>query len=373
MRLAGARAGRPRAAGGRVDAGAGRAPHPGAIARAGVGDRLPDADARADAGANPDTAAPVVPLGGCCANAARRHLGLRAACALVFLAACGGDREKRATEPAIEIPARAATAGDDLLKYAPAGADAVLEVDFERLRANPVVGKLFAALTADPAVASEGHLDLASAADLLVVASYEIGDAEPERLVLLRGPHTDRIAGAIAVADNVVALASKEMEARLGAVRAGTEPGLSADRPLLKIRALAMPEGAKTASLRMAARLDFDARIAVARALELDEVPIAVSVWGDVIDDLALIALVNGVGKNEGVKLAKALTRVRDRLAAAPQMRWTGLAPVIRGAEIDGGGVAARAVLLIGPQRLARMASVLERALDRARTKGARP
>lgn len=280
------------------------------------------------------------------------------------IAACGGDG-KKASKPKVEIPERAETAGDQLLRYAPAGADALLEVDFGRLRANPVIGKLVAALTGDPAAAAGGRLDLASAADLLVIASYDIGDGDPERLVLLRGPNTARIANAVDLGDGVVALASKEMEARLGAVRAGTEAGLSADRPLLKIRALAMPEGARAAALRLSARLDFDARIAVARALELDDVPISVSVWGDVIDDLAVIALVNGVERDEGVKLARALTRVRDRLAAVPQLRRAGLGPVIRGAEIEGGGVAARLVLLIGPKRLARMAAYLERALAR--------
>lgn len=296
------------------------------------------------------------------------------ALALALAAGCGGG-DKKAAEPALELPERAPTSGEELLALAPAGADAVLEVDFGRIRANPVVGELFAAITGGDAAAlsAEGRLDLASAADLLVVASYEIGDGDPERLVLLRGPRTASIANAIDLGDGVVALADKEMEARLGAVRAGTEPKLSTDRALLKIRALAMPEGAKAAALRISARLDFDARIAVARALELDDVPISVSVWGDVIDDLAVIALVNGVSAGEGKRLATALARVRDRLAAIPQVRAAGLGPVVRGAEVSGGGVAARLVLLIGPNRLARMAAILSRALERAQKRADEP
>lgn len=284
------------------------------------------------------------------------------------LAACGGDAKKdAATTPKVEVPKRKPTSGESLLAYAPAGADAVLEVDFGRLRANPVVGELFSALGPESPALGEGRLDLMSAADLLVVASYEIGDDEPERLVLMRGPETASIAGAVDLGGGVVALASEAMKARLEAVAGGGEPALSTDRALLKIRALAMPERAEAASLRISARLDFDARIAVARALELDDVPISVSVWGDVIDDLALVALVNGVAKNEGQRLARALVRVRDRVAALPQLRWMGLSPIVRGAEVEGAGVAARLVLLIGPQRLALIASRLERAMGGAK------
>lgn len=293
-----------------------------------------------------------------------RHLLVATALA----AGCGGDAKKDPAAPGsdVSVPERAATAGEALLAHAPAGADAILEIDFARLRANPVVGDLFSALSNSSPALAGGGLDLMSAADLLVVVSYEIGDAEPERLVLLKGAKTDSIAGATAVSEGVVALASEAMSARLQAVARGDEPSLSTDKPLLKIRALAMPERADAAVLRMAARLDFDGRIAVARALELEDVPVSVSVWGDVVDDLALVALANGVAAGEGTKLARGLERVRDKAAAIPQLRWLGLGPVIRGAEVEAAGVAARLVLLIGPKRLALIARKLERSMRRA-------
>src|SRR5207244_1891989 len=79
---------------------------------------------------------------------------------------------------------RRATAGERVLALAPAGADAVLEVDLARLRANRTVGPVLRAL----GVATEVGGNLAATADLLVFVSYRVGDSDAAQLVFAAGP-----------------------------------------------------------------------------------------------------------------------------------------------------------------------------------------
>lgn len=274
--------------------------------------------------------------------------------------ACGGT-EKPTSEPTIVVPSREATAGDEILGLVPDGADSILEIDVGRLRANKAVGTLFRALTKDGGNGA-GGLDLFGAGDLVVFVSYGIGDPEPERLVIVRGSNTNEIEGAFRLDDRTVAIASGDMQKRLTLVAAGQQTSLATTSRLLRLRALAMPEGAKGAALRVAAHLDFDARIALAKALDIDEVPVSVSIWGDVADDLAIVALVSGQDPKEGRKLGRALESVRARLARETTIRRLGLGRLVRGATIENGGSAARMVLVVGPRRLARL---VERLLGR--------
>jgi hypothetical protein len=290
--------------------------------------------------------------------------GPRLAAALAAVAtgafACG-SRTKTPAEPAVVVPERPATAGDPLLALAPAGADAILELDLGRLRANPVVGEVVSAFTAGGA-GGAGTLDLLGAAEVLVVANYGIG-GQPEQLVLVSGPSATRIAGATEAGDQIVALGSEAMTARLAAVRAGEARSLADDDELLRIRTLAMPERAPGAAVRATARLDFDDRVAVARRLDVEEVPVAVSLWGDVVDDLVVVGLVDGGESAAGQRVARSLGDIRDRLAADPRVRLMGLAPVIRGASIEARGAAAQIIVEIGPRRLERLVGRLARRL----------
>lgn len=294
-------------------------------------------------------------------SAAPRLFGALAALATSAAAAACGSKATTPTEPAVVVPERPGTAGDPLLALAPAGADAVLELDLGRLRDNPVVGELVRAFTAEGA-GGAGTLDLLGAAEVLVVANYGIG-GQPEQLVLVSGPSATRIAGATEAGDQIVALGSEAMTARLAAVRAGEARSVADDAELLRIRALAMPERAPGATVRATARLGFDARVAVARRLDVEEVPVAVSLWGDVVDDLVVVGLVDGGEREAGQRVARSLGEVRDRLAADPRVRLAGLAPVIRGASIEARGPAAQIILEIGPRRLSKLVGRLARRL----------
>lgn len=273
-------------------------------------------------------------------------------------AACGSKSKTRQSD--IEVPGRHVTAGDRILAMAPAGANAVMELDLARLRGNAAVGRLVEAVTGAPA----GARDLLGAADVLVVCSYRLGQEDSAQLVFAAGPRSGELAGARRVAPDLVAIGPASLLSRVDAVRAGTEPALSTDRALMRARALAMPDKAQGASLRMAASLDFDARLALAQKLQLDNVPSWISVWSDVADDFAAIALLGAEGAGDARDLARAVARVRDRVAGSDVIVRLGLGPVVASVPIAISSHEVKVVVVIGPRHLARL---VERVLDRLR------
>jgi hypothetical protein len=281
----------------------------------------------------------------------------RAAPALLALAVGCGPKKATGAKP-VEVPGRKATAGDAILRRAPAGADAVLEIDLHRLRKNPTVGPLVVAVTA----AGEVGGDLVAVADVVVVASYRIGETDAGQLVFAAGPRASELRGGHRITDRLVAFGPPALLRRVDAVVAGQEPPLSADRALMRTRALAMPDRAGGASLRMAAELGFDARLALAKRLEVDVVPVWLSVWFDVADDLAGVALLGGGPDADPKDLVTAVARLRDRLAAAPSVERVGLVPLVEDVGVQLQGEGARVVVVVGPRRLARLvASVIDR------------
>jgi hypothetical protein len=124
-----------------------------------------------------------------------------------------------------------------------------------------------------------------------------------------------------------------------------------------------MPAKAQGAAIRGAARLDFNARVALARRLNLDAVPVSISLWGDVADDLALVAVLGAENANEAKELATAAEHFRDRLAGHPALVKFAVGNLLRRAHVEVKGKTARVMLVIGPQRLARTVAKLKGAL----------
>jgi len=151
------------------------------------------------------------------------------------------------------------------------------------------------------------------------------------------------------------------------AVGAGHGASLLADRALLRARARAMPAAAEGASLRIAADLPFDARLALAKRLEVEIVPEWISVWFDVADDMAGVALLGGGADADPQDLVKAVGRLRDRLVAAESVKRVGLDGLIENVGVQISGPDARVVLVVGPRRLASLvAGVMDR-MEKAR------
>lgn len=279
------------------------------------------------------------------------------ALATLVAAACRGDGAAGATTFVVDVPARAATAGEALLARLPPGAELVVEIDLARLRANPVVGAVATAVLASPPALGElGELGAPGAAApldgarALVLAAYRVGTPEATTLTVVEGGR--RPAGAIELGDERWALVEEGAVAALLATDGG--PGLEIDRELLALRAWAMPAAADGASLRVTARLSPAARAALAAALGVDAAPATLSVWGDVADDLAVIARLADAPPAPRPRWLPALVRLRDRAAAAAAVTALGLGPPIAAADIrrDDGGV--RVAVVVSPGRLRR-------------------
>ena len=272
-----------------------------------------------------------------------------------------GPKSKPVSKP-VEVPRRQATAGEPIFGHAPAGADAVLEIDLARLRKNPTVGPLVAALTA----AGEVGGDLVAIGDVVVIASYRIGQTDAGQLVFVSGRRVGELRGAHRISDRLVAFGPAALLREVDAVGAGQGSALAPDRGLLRPRALPLPAGAPGASLRISADLPFDARLALAKRLEIDVVPEWISVWFDVADDLAGVALLGGGEDADPKDLVTAVSRLRDRLAAAESLRRVGLDALIENVGVTTDGRDARVVLVVGPRRLARLVATVMDRMQRA-------
>ncbi|HEU5059396.1 MAG TPA: hypothetical protein VFU21_22840 [Kofleriaceae bacterium] len=284
----------------------------------------------------------------------------RAALLAAAAAACGSSG-KPGPKP-IEVPARRATVGDRILAHAPSGADAVLEIDLARLRKNRVVGPLVVALTA----AGEVGGDLVAIGDAVVIASYRIGQTDAGQLVFVAGGRTGELRGGHRVDDTLVVFGPPALVRQVDAVGAGQGASLLADRALLRARALAMPAAAESASLRIAADLPFDARLALAKRLEVEIVPEWISVWFDVADDMAGVALLGGGPDADPQDLVNAVARLRDRLAAADSVQRVGLDQLVENVGVQVVGPDARVVLVIGPRRLQSLVATVMHRIQKA-------
>jgi hypothetical protein len=321
---------------------------------------------------------------------------------LAVAAACGGGA------PAAVSPAEPPPAGTErLLAMLPQGAQIVVEVDLARLRANPVVGAVVTrALAAPPRLAAAaapaagwlrsmlrgappdeppadpgGESPLA-AADQMVVAAYGVGTAQAATLTLLAAPRD--VAGTTRIAGGAYAIGPPEWieQAQQRVALATTGEGALAIRPapeLLELRAHAMPAEAPGASLRITARLSFDARIALVRQTGIDTPPAQLSAWGDVADDLAVVidcdaadpgsapagrpsgASAGGRRADPTRRLAGALRAMLAVVADQPAIRSLGLPPSLTGARLVARGTWVRAIIAVGPEHLRR---VVERAAD---------
>ncbi len=273
-------------------------------------------------------------------------------CALVMavvMVGCGGGTSTSSTTQV--IPERALTVGDALLTSLPAGAEILVELDLARLRANPIIGGIATDLLAAPpaiAGAPEAPIDGATA---VALAAYRVGTPAATTITVVAGG--TRPSEAVDLGDGRWALALEGDVADLLAT-AGGAPSIASDAALMTVRAWAMPPAAEAASLRVAAHLTPEARTALADAHALDAAPAVVSVWGDVVDDLALVVRLADQPHRARPVWAPALGRLLARAAADPALGALGLQRPIAEAEIRREKTGVTVTVLVAPGRLRR-------------------
>ncbi len=274
--------------------------------------------------------------------------------ALLAIAACSSAPQPVAVAP------HPATVADRMIGLLPDGAQVVIELDLARLRANPVVGAVVRdALERGPELPSSIHLPGSplGAASRVVLAAYGVGTAQAATITLLatkedvpEGRRLDADYVALGPADWVDQVAARAQHA-----------GAAAPELLLALRDHAMPAGAPGATLRVTARLPFDARVALARQTGLDITPAQLSIWADVVDDLAIVVDADAAdpgdksGKTAAKKLARGMRGVLGVLAEVPAIRALGIPASLDGARVVTEGSWVRTVIAIGPAHLQRV------------------
>jgi hypothetical protein len=264
------------------------------------------------------------------------------------------------------------TQADHVLALLPDGAQVVVELDVARLRANPTIGAVVAKAL------DSGSLDNLSTsvpasplavADLVVLAAYGVGTSQAATITVIAAKR--EVPGAVKLPGGLYAIGPQDwvaqVEARAALAETGGGANLVAPAELLALRDRAMPDGAPGASLRITARLSFDARIALARQTGLENAPAQLSVWADVVDDLALI--VDADSADPGEKASKKSTTrlttlIRSALAlfaSDPTAKALGLVPSIEDAKLVARGTWVRTIIAIGPKHLQR---IVERASE---------
>lgn len=273
-------------------------------------------------------------------------LSLRLAWATLALSmlACGSGPGRATSEPS--APIRSATAGDAIWERLPAGADLVLEVDLKRLRANAVVGRLFEVIS-PPEPLRES--DLLHKADLMVLAIYDMGSTA-KQLIILRGDKLGNLAMPT-LGPSSLALGDPELVRQAEGLQA-TSRTMAEDRELWHMRAMPMPAEAPAAALRVVTRIGFDARVLIASKLALSDVPVAMSVWADVVDDLAIVAELHSEDRDSAKRLQRALVGLRKRMASLTFLRVVGVSPALLATQVTRSGSIVRLVFVLRPKRL---------------------
>ncbi len=285
-----------------------------------------------------------------------------AALACVALVACGGGARRPVT--AKPVPTRVTTVGDRIVALLPEGVQVIVEIDLARLRANPVVGKLVTDVLAGPALPGlDVPLSPLAHADVLVLASYGIGTSNAATVTVLAT--TEAVPNSVPLGAGLVALGPEiwtaQLEARAAIAGTGSDVTIAASKDLLALRDHAMPPGAPGSSVRLTARLSFDARVALARQTGLEAPPAQVSIWGDVVDDLAIIVDADAVDpgdkatKQPAKRLEAGVRAILAGLASEPAIQALGLPSSLSGARIVAKGTWVRAIIAVGPSHLARV------------------
>ncbi|HEY5950698.1 MAG TPA: hypothetical protein VIV40_34640 [Kofleriaceae bacterium] len=283
---------------------------------------------------------------------------------LAFLiAACGG---RARPGPATTRATAPATLAERVIALFPDGAQLLVEIDLARLKANPTVGPVATRVLAEmgedtkvPGLPMAMQGSPLAHADLVVLAAYGVGTAQAASVTILATK--DEITGGVKLADGLVALGPPEWTAQIEARAAiAAQQPLMPSLALMQLRDHAMPDKAPGAVLRVTAQLPFDARIALARQTGVEAAPAQLSIWADVVDDLAII--IDGDAADPGDKKAKdaagrlsrALTAVLESAAREPALQVLGLTSALRDARTITQRTWVRTIITVGPRQLTR-------------------
>jgi hypothetical protein len=264
------------------------------------------------------------------------------------------------------------TLAERIIALLPDGAQVLVEIDLVRLRSNAVVGDVARTYLAElgrdarlPGIPIDVQGSPLASADVVVLAAYGVGTAQAASVVVL-GTKAE-VTGGVRLAPDLVALGPEEWTSQLAARAAiGEHAPIAPSLSLMPLRDHAMPANAPGAMFRLTAELSFDARVALARQTGLETAPARVSIWADVVDDLAIIIDTDAAdpgdkhAKDATARLSRALTVVYQAASHEPALRAIGLSSALREPRMITERTWVRTIITVGPRQL-------KRAADRAR------
>lgn len=217
---------------------------------------------------------------------------------LLAVAACGGSKQE-GTVPGLSDVAQPEPGWMGLARCVGEEVEAVAEVDVHRLRSNQVVGPLFDRLKLPVDARHVGQL---------VVGFYRVGTADAATVFWLRGETLDATKLAAELPD---AEALDEHTLAVGPAERRACDGGGPSNELRALRDDAEPPAAPGTSVRVYAMLNAGARGQIASLYGLNDFPSRLSLWIDVVDDAALIALYDGEAEVEARLTDLGVGRVR--------------------------------------------------------------
>lgn len=264
---------------------------------------------------------------------------------LFSMGACGSNQA-----PSKGIQKRQATGAETLLSLVPKGVSALLEIDLKRVRQTefftPLMNNLVGQVDGQP-------MDAMAQGDALVIASYGVG-AKAERLILIKDDASEKHLGQ-PVAPGVWGKASPTILDEVQATKAQGAGSIQNDSSMMTLRAESMPKKSTGAILRFLAHLNFDERVSLSKRFGWHDVPTKVSLWGDIIDDLAVICRLETGSVASAISLSKEIAIQKTRWGRSREIRRLGLRSEIANmnTRVDGHNV--EIVFVIGPKRLQKL------------------
>ena len=184
-------------------------------------------------------------------------------------------------------------------------------------------------------------------ADEMVMVSTSVGTGNADTLTLIRGSNVLAIPNSVRIDKRTIAIGSKPMIAMIQQTINGERSSIINKRNNV---INAMPLKALSFSVYAFGCFTFDARVSLARLLDLNSVPVCVSAWGDVVDDLAIIVHMTGKDTLEAVGLKKDFTAWIKKISKQAWVKRWGLLTGFQKVDVVQIGSYIRAVMLLNPK-----------------------
>ena len=212
---------------------------------------------------------------------------------------CGGTSRNKIhnTELKLTVPQQSA-----LLAMVPYNIDFVFAMNVKRIRTHHQLKHLWTTKALMSSNIANITMRNLVNADEMVMVSTSVGTGNADTLTLIRGSNVLSIPNSVRIDKRTIAIGSKQMITMIQQTINGERSSIINKRNNV-INAMLIK--ALNFSVYALGCFTFDARVSLVRLLDLNSVPVCLSAWRDVVDDLAIIVHLTGKDALEAVELKK--------------------------------------------------------------------